>query len=106
MTRLIALRMDDPEIGWGDWQILETGRSHILGMRYDWEGSVVVLLHSFQSEECPVMLDLPNQVEHLMDIWGDCLYEDIPDGGTEIRLEGYGYRWFRVNDLRKQPHYG
>ena len=34
MTRLIRLRKECPEIGWGDWKILATRSPHVLALRY------------------------------------------------------------------------
>src|SRR6185436_8272490 len=34
--RLIRLRKECPEIGWGTFQIVATGDSSVLGMRFDW----------------------------------------------------------------------
>ncbi len=36
MERIIRMRKEVPEIGWGDFQFPPTGNPHVLVMRYDW----------------------------------------------------------------------
>ena len=47
MIRMIRLRKQCPEIGWGDWQILKTDSPSVLVMRYDWRGNSLVIVHNF-----------------------------------------------------------
>jgi hypothetical protein len=46
---MIRLRKECPEIGWGSWEILETGSSAVLAMRYDWRDNSLVLIHNFDA---------------------------------------------------------
>jgi len=40
--RMIRMRKEVPEIGWGDFAILDTGISEVLAMRYDWRSNSVL----------------------------------------------------------------
>ncbi|MFB2768097.1 hypothetical protein ACE1AT_02200 [Pelatocladus sp. BLCC-F211] len=37
---------------------------------------------------------------HLIEIFGDRQYEPLNSDSSSISLEAYGYRWFRVNQMR------
>ncbi|MDX5438172.1 MAG: trehalose synthase, partial [Pontibacter sp.] len=105
MTALIRLRQECTEIGWGDWEILDTGSPHILGMHYNWQGSSVLTFHNFEEKAKEVTLDLKSKEQvKLIDLMVNL--ESLPDekGKHHIKLEAYGYRWFRTGDLRHIMH--
>ena len=48
-----------------------------------------------------VNLDLSDyQAERLIDLLGDRSYHQLEGGRCELLLEGYGYRWFRIDGDR------
>ncbi len=108
MTSLIRIRQECPEIGWGEWCIIETGVPSVLGMYYKWQDSSLLILHNFDEKVHEVRLDLKTKQESklvdLMDV-----DENIAEAGGihRIRLNAYGYRWFRSGDLahlfKKKP---
>jgi maltose alpha-D-glucosyltransferase/alpha-amylase len=99
-TRIIRARKEAPELGWGDWEVLETGNNSVLGIRYNWRNNSVVTLHNCAGEAVEIEL-------HLGDAPGrrlvNLLAKDHSDadhrGRHHIILEPYGYRWFRVGGL-------
>lgn len=100
MTRLIRLRQECTEIGWGDWWILETGQPSVLGMYYRWQESSLITLHNFEEKTLEVTLDLKkNSESRLVDLMQ--IDENLADehGLHHIRIGAYGYRWFRAGDL-------
>ncbi|MFD3003721.1 alpha-amylase family protein [Pontibacter toksunensis] len=100
MTTLIRLRQECSEIGWGDWQILDTGRDQVLAMHYNWEGSSLVVLHNFDQKAHEVDLKLKQEKESkLIDLMANKESEADAKGVHHITLEAYGYRWFRAGDL-------
>ena len=48
--RIIRMRKEVPEIGWGDFAILPTGDPAVLGMRYDWRNNSVLFVHNFDAK--------------------------------------------------------
>ena len=40
-----------PEVGWGDWKILPSGSPSVLGMRYDWRGNSLLVVHNFDERD-------------------------------------------------------
>lgn len=104
-TRMIRLRKECPEVGWGRYEVLESGCPEVLAMRYDWRGSSLLILHNFDHHphEAVVAVDVP---EH--DRLSDLLHEEtvpISDSGTAtIAMDAFGYRWFRVGPLNYALH--
>jgi maltose alpha-D-glucosyltransferase/alpha-amylase len=98
--RMIRLRKECPEIGWGDWQILPTGSSSVLAMRYDWRGNSLVVVHNFAS--VPLEVTLRPEVEGgelLVNLIENDRSESDDKGAHKISLEAHGYRWYRVGGL-------
>ncbi len=99
-TKMIRLRQECLEIGWGDWQILDSGVESVLCMHYYYKGSSLVILHNFSNEAHEVVLNLKSKSEtKLVDLlWVEENVED-EKGKHRITLDAYGYRWFRAGDL-------
>ncbi|MDN3353707.1 alpha-amylase family protein [Actinomadura sp. DC4] len=97
MTRAIQIRRECPELGWGDWEILDLGDSRVLGLAYRWREGRVVTLHNLSADDVrvrlPADLDLDG-VDEIRQMFGDGPAED----GADIGLAGYGYRWLRLLD--------
>ena len=48
--RIIRMRKEVPEIGWGDFEVLDTRRPAVLAMRYDWRNNSVLFVHNLDSK--------------------------------------------------------
>jgi len=105
MRRMIRLRHECPEIGWGAWQTLKTGDPRVLALRYDWRGNSVVVVHNFDERACEVKVR-PNVEggERLVDLMVEDESHADGRGTHRIPLEAYGSRWFRVRDLDHVIH--
>ena len=100
--RVIRMRKEVPEIGWGDFVILNTGDASVLGMRYDWKGNSVVVLHNLheQPREITFKTGLQGEMGHkLINLLSDNNSMSDEKGRHTLLLEGYGYRWFRAGGL-------
>jgi maltose alpha-D-glucosyltransferase / alpha-amylase len=98
MERMIRMRKECPQIGWGDFAVLE-GQQEVLALRYDWQSTAVLVLHNLS--EKPVSLSL-----RARDAGHDQLvsllshdHSSARRGRHVIELEGYAYRWYRVGGL-------
>ena len=97
MATLIRRFRENPEIGWGEYEVLDQPHSNVLAHRCTWHDSSVIALHNFSAEPCTVPLELK-------DLDGDIILNDLlqpggtplEDGRAELTLDGYGYRWLRV----------
>ena len=102
MERMIRMRKEVPEIGWGDFSFLKVKTPQVLAIRYEWRNNAVVVLHNLCAEPCELQLRLGNKSTGDLELI-NLLSEDhsLPAGtGTHrILLEPYGYRWYRVGGL-------
>ncbi|MCF2505060.1 alpha-amylase family protein [Dyadobacter sp. CY107] len=97
MTSLIRMRKECPEIGYGNWEIMDTGHTQILGMRYTWKNKILLIWHNF--EEKSLELVVPEKMagaSRIADLMSNI--ESVVDEKNRhtITLEAYGYRWFRA----------
>jgi maltose alpha-D-glucosyltransferase / alpha-amylase len=97
---LIRLRKECPEIGWGEFQILDAGCPEVLAMRYDWRGNSLVILHNFADEPREAHFKVKDgQGKRLVDLRIEDESRAGADGLHHISLHAYDYRWYRVGDL-------
>jgi maltose alpha-D-glucosyltransferase / alpha-amylase len=99
--RIIRMRKEVPEIGWGDFQVLPTGNPAVFAIRYDWRNNSVVFVHNLDDSRREVTFDvgLPgNDSRRLVNLLSED-HSQSRDSRHRLVLEGYGYRWFRVGGL-------
>src|SRR5262249_7349139 len=48
--RIIRLRKECPEIGWGTYKVLETGDCGVLAVRYEWRNNAIITIHNFHEK--------------------------------------------------------
>ena len=98
--RIIRMRMECPEIGWGDFRSMSTGSDSVLALRYDWRGNAVIAVHNLLGRAQEITLDVRSeggtQLINLLSHDHSWAHE-----GTRhvIEMEPFGYRWFRVGGL-------
>jgi maltose alpha-D-glucosyltransferase/alpha-amylase len=104
-ARLIRVRKECPEIGWGAWTLLPTRSPHVVALRYDWRGSSVLTLHNFaaQPQAVRVRPGVPGG-ERLVDLLDESESRARASGAHHLALPAYGYRWFRVGGLNYALH--
>src|SRR5438874_903846 len=100
--RIIRMRKEVPEIGWGDFEVLSTGDPAILAIRYDWRNNSVLFVHNLDAipREVAVSTGLRgNEARVLVNLLTDDHSKADKFGKHRVVLEGYGYRWYRVGGL-------
>ena len=101
MIRMIRLRKECPEIGWGDWELVRTNRPEVLAMLYHWRNTRLLCVHNLGHAPCEVRLSLAveqgNRLANLIE-QDEAIADDR--GVHHLELEPYGYRWYRVGGLR------
>ena len=108
MERVIRRRRETPELGWGTWLVLETDVPSVFAHRCDWNDRAVVAVHNLSSEPNVVRVELgelPGE-PRLDDLLDERPAIDTIEGSSiELKLERYGYRWFRIiqPDQRTPP---
>jgi maltose alpha-D-glucosyltransferase/alpha-amylase len=102
MASLTRVRRECGAIGTGTRQAIETGRDAVLGMRYDGGDADILIFNNLSSSRCTFDLDLnAYEIETLTDLHCDRPYEPIDLERPRMRMEGYGYRWLRVEKPRQ-----
>jgi len=100
--RIIRMRKEVPEIGWGDFEVLETGTAAVLALRYDWRNNSVLFLHNLDPKPREVSFH-PGLDEGRGDLLVNLLTDQHSRAGKRgqhcVLLEPFGYRWYRVGGL-------
>ncbi|MCJ8519709.1 maltose alpha-D-glucosyltransferase/alpha-amylase [Pseudorhizobium tarimense] len=101
MERLIRMRKEAPEIGWGDFTALDTKDPGVLALRYDWRNNAVLIIHNLHPEPVEIDLDVGcgEQGRLLIDIADSQSSEADENSRHRLLLEAHAYRWFRVGGL-------
>ena len=102
IERIIRMRKEIPEIGWGDFAIIPTRNPAMLVMRYDWRNNSVLFVHNLDSKprEVSFAAGLVNASDKLLvNLLTDEHSHSRSDGRHHLLLEAYGYRWYRVGGL-------
>jgi maltose alpha-D-glucosyltransferase/alpha-amylase len=114
MERIIRMRKEVPEIGWGDYRILPVRNNPaVLAVRYDWRNNSVLFLHNLDGKPAEIELDPApagapkgagaeeegpqSFINLLSDDHSDPCGPD--DRRHRIVIEGHGYRWYRIGGL-------
>jgi maltose alpha-D-glucosyltransferase/alpha-amylase len=92
---MIHLRKEAPEIGWGQWKILETGSPHVLAMQYEWREESVVVVHNFAGTATEVEFSIEGPGQPLVDLRVESESRANRRGRHRLPLDAFGYRWFR-----------
>jgi glycosidase len=104
MERLIRRRRETPELAWGTWEVLDTDVHAVLAHRCTWNEASIVTVHNLGSDPCVVTIELGDVPKgaRLDDLLDERPALDELDGSSvELKLDGYGYRWFRIVTPRR-----
>ncbi|WP_456618411.1 MULTISPECIES: alpha-amylase family protein [unclassified Bradyrhizobium] len=100
--RIVRMRKEVPEIGWGDFAIIATRDPAVFIMRYDWRNNSVLFVHNLDEKprEIAFSVGLPGDAgAHLINLLAEDHSHADKRGQHRIVLEPYGYRWYRVGGL-------
>jgi maltose alpha-D-glucosyltransferase/alpha-amylase len=98
--RMIRMRKEVPEIGWGDFSIIPTGKPEVLAIRYDWRNNSVLFVHNLSAVPTEVEFGSAAKVDgQLVNLLASDHSSPDASGTHCILLEPYGYRWFRIGGL-------
>ncbi|HYC51426.1 MAG TPA: alpha-amylase family protein [Gemmatimonadaceae bacterium] len=99
-ARMIRLRKECPEIGWGTWTTIATGFPDVLALRYDWRGNSIVVVHNFAEMPRSVRLRVGGDGgDRLVDLREEEESRANASGVHRIALDAFGYKWYRVGNL-------
>lgn len=87
MIGMIRVRKQCPEVGAGEWQLVSTSSPHVLATLYE---DAVLCVHNLGDRSAEVTLGLDTSRS-----WCN-LFAPGEDDKESIRLEPYGYGWYRA----------
>jgi trehalose synthase len=97
---LLAQRYREcPELGWGDFRLLQQPHRQVLAHECSWTGGTIIALHNLGVEPLTVPLELGEQASgsRLVDLLAQGSTPMDGCGRVELDLDGYGYRWLRLD---------
>jgi maltose alpha-D-glucosyltransferase/alpha-amylase len=100
--RIIRMRKEVPEIGWGDFVVIDAGDRAVLIIRYDWRNNSVLFVHNLDSTPREVRFRIGLRGEQgnlLVNLLAEDHSRAGPDGRHCLLLDAYAYRWYRVGGL-------
>lgn len=100
--RIIRMRKEVPEVGWGDFTVIATRDPAVLILRYDWRNNSVLFVHNLDEKprEISFSVGLPGKAGRLLvNLLSENHSRAGKDGRHKMLIEAYGYRWFRVGGL-------
>ena len=98
--RMIRMRKEVPEIGWGDFSIIPTGKPEVLAIHYDWRNNSVLFVHNLSAVPTEVEFGSAGKLDgQLVNLLASDHSTPDASGKHCILLEPYGYRWFRIGGL-------
>jgi len=107
LMRMIRLRKECPEIGWGEWSLLPTRSRHVLATVYRWRGNAIACVHNLDDRPHNVSLRIPDAQGQVLSNLID-RDDSVADarGVHKLVLESYAYRWYRIGGFgyALQPH--
>jgi maltose alpha-D-glucosyltransferase/alpha-amylase len=98
MARIIRIRKECPEVGFGRCTVLDAGAESVLALRFDWHGHSVVTLHNFAERPREARLRLRKDDNRLSDLF-EPVELQARAGRFAIPLDALDYRWFRIGGL-------
>lgn len=93
---MIRLRKNCPEIGLGEWEILNTESQYVLAISYKHEDDTIIVLHNFS--DTPQEIILETEVTHVfLDLMEPNQDLHPQDDTLKVSMEPFGYKWYRAN---------
>jgi maltose alpha-D-glucosyltransferase/alpha-amylase len=83
---------------------VDTGDAAVFAHCAEWQSGLVVAVHNLSDTPREVSLALSRfDDSYVIDLLGDREYELLDGGNKRVKLEGYGYRWFRIGGEHRRP---
>ena len=99
IERMIRVRKECPEFGWGKWRILKTQPETLLAHVCEWHDGAVLAVHNFARKSVKAQVQIgalkPQLVTNLL---SSEQYEVPEDGTLKLNLEPFAHRWFRLRN--------
>jgi maltose alpha-D-glucosyltransferase/alpha-amylase len=100
--RMLRSLRECPEFGSGRWTLLDSGSEHVLALQYDGVTGAVVAISNLLDEACTVDLsaEADGRFDRVVEIFANRDYGIRPSDVSKLELDGWGYRWLRLDTGR------
>lgn len=100
VERAISVRKECVEFGYGDYELVDVDHPAVLVHCCHYKNGYAVAVHNFSDQECVITLNLKEDIaEHIIECFADQQYELFNHADKQLKLNPYGYRWFRKSSL-------
>ncbi len=106
VERMVRTRKECLELGWGTWKLLRVKQENVLALRYDYKDETLVTLHNLSGKACEVSFAPGGPPARLVHALSEAHSQPGKGGRHRVTLEGYGYRWFRMEPMKEAPSEG
>jgi maltose alpha-D-glucosyltransferase/alpha-amylase len=100
--RIIRMRKEVPEVGWGAFTVIPARNPAVLIMRYDWRNNGVLFVHNLAAKPHEISFRVGVDGAHgrlLVNLLSEEHSQGDEHGRHRLVIEAYGYRWYRVGGL-------
>jgi maltose alpha-D-glucosyltransferase / alpha-amylase len=100
--RIIRMRKEVPEVGWGNFEVIAVQDPAVFIIRYDWRNNSVLFVHNLDEKPHEIAFSTKLPEGHgalLINLLAEDHSRADKRGQHRIVLEPYGYRWYRVGGL-------
>ncbi|MGY8668426.1 alpha-amylase family protein [Bradyrhizobium sp. UFLA05-109] len=100
--RIIRMRKEVPEVGWGDFEVIAVHDPAVFIIRYDWRNNSVLFVHNLDEKPREIAFSAKLPEGHgglLINLLAEDHSRADKRGQHHVVLEPYGYRWYRVGGL-------
>jgi len=100
--RIVRMRKEVPEVGWGDFKVISVRDPAVVVIRYDWRNNSGLFVHNLDEKprEIAFAVGLPGEAGKLLvNLLSENHSRADARGRHTLVMEGYGYRWYRVGGL-------
>jgi maltose alpha-D-glucosyltransferase/alpha-amylase len=95
--RMIRRRKETPEVGWGEWQIVDSGAVELIVIRYDWGTTTLITVHNLSADKASADIDVSDvEWTAARDLFDSDLVKPTEEGRLDIDVDGYGFKWLRL----------
>ena len=100
MGRMIRMRKEVPEIGWGEFEVVDLGHPGVLALLYEWRNNGVLVVHNLTDEAAEVQVRLKGERgRQLINLLTQDHSQATARGVHRLIMEPYGYHWYRTGGL-------
>jgi trehalose synthase len=94
--RLIRLRKSAPEVGWGEWKVVDVGDDSVLVLRYRWDDRTTMTVHNLAAKKARISIPLELETATLRDRLGSSSPIEAEHGRASLEIGAHGYLWLGV----------